>query len=244
MYPILCQIGPLTVYAYGVMLAVAALVCAFLLQREFRRNHLPAEVVFDFVFWVVVSGIIGCRVFYILLNLPFFLENPTEIVMIHHGGLAWQGGVVTGIAAASIFLHLRKWPLFKTFDLVVPYLALGQAIGRVGCFLNGCCYGKPVSGGIYFPVHQAHLHPTQLYEAFGLVVLFFTLKGFSRLKKFDGEIFILYVIFASVLRFIVEFFRADHTLIWGILSIFQILTLFFMSVAIYAYLYLKGRPRQ
>jgi len=226
------------------MLAVAALVCTFLLQKEFARNQLPGELIFDFVFWVVMSGIIGCRIFYILLNLSFFVENPMEIVMIHHGGLAWQGGVVTGIAAALIFMRVKKLPVLKTLDLVAPYIALGQSIGRVGCFLNGCCYGKPLAWGIYFPVHQAQLHPTQLYDSLGLLILFFVLKGFGPRKKFDGEVFILYLIAASFLRFMVEFFRADHTLIWESLSVFQITTLGFMSIALYAYLHLKSRRRQ
>jgi phosphatidylglycerol:prolipoprotein diacylglycerol transferase len=226
------------------MLAVAALVCAFLLQKEFARNQLPGELVFDFVFWVVMSGIIGCRIFYVLLNLSFFVEYPVEIVMIHHGGLAWQGGVVTGIAAALIFIRVKKLPVLKTLDLVAPYIALGQSIGRAGCFLNGCCYGKSLSWGIYFPVHQAHLHPTQLYDSLGLLILFFVLKGFGPRKKFDGEVFILYLIAASFLRFMVEFFRADHTLIWGSLSVFQIMTLCFMSIALYAYLHFKSRRRQ
>jgi len=164
--------------------------------------------------------------------------------MIHHGGLAWQGGVVTGMAAALIFMRVKNLPVRKTLDIVAPYIALGQSIGRVGCFLNGCCYGKPLSWGIYFPVHQAHLHPAQLYDALGLLVLFFVLKELLRLKKFDGQIFILYVIAASLLRFVVEFFRADHTLIGETLSIFQIMTLGFMSLATYAYLYLKSRRRQ
>ena len=243
MHPIFFQIGPLTVYTYGFMLAVAVFVCSFLLQKEFERNHLPGDIVFDLIFWIVLAGIAGCRIFFILLNWDYFVQNPAEIVMLQHGGLAWQGGLIAGSIAGLVLIRKRKLPLLKTLDILAPYAALGQSIGRVGCLLNGCCYGQPVSWGLFFPVYQTRLHPTQLYESVGLLVIFLILKQAQERPRFQGEIFIFYLWLASILRFSVEFFRADHELIFGFLSIFQIMTVFFLGVAAYAYLQLESRRR-
>ncbi len=241
MHPILGQIGPLTIYAYGLMLAVAVFVCAYLLQKEFERRELPGEVACDLVFWIVLSGVAGCRIFFILLNLRFFIDNPGEILMLQHGGLAWQGGLMAGSLAAIILVQRKKLPFFKTLDLFVPYVALGQAIGRVGCLLNGCCYGKPVAWGLYFPVYEARLHPTQVYESLGLLAVFLILKSALHRPHRDGGILVLYLVLASLLRFAVEFFRADHELLLWNLSVFQIMTLIFLGIAAYGYLQLKNR---
>lgn len=241
MFPVICTIGPLTVYSYGLMLALAAVVCTFLLQKEAKQIGAAPLLVADLSFWVIISGIIGGRLFFILLNLSYFRENPSEIIMLQRGGLAWQGALIAGSLAVFIFIKQKNMPLAKTLDFVAPYAALGQAIGRIGCFLNGCCYGREVWWGIFFPAHQARLHPTQLYDAVGLFFIFLFLKKYQNLVKRPGEVFILYLIMAAALRFFVEFFRADHTeIFWG-LSIFQLVSLGICAIAIYGYLYLKSR---
>ncbi|MEW5895176.1 MAG: prolipoprotein diacylglyceryl transferase, partial [Candidatus Omnitrophota bacterium] len=209
MHPTLCRVGPLTIYSFGVMVALAAIICSVLMAREsVRRGYRSSEVV-DFVFWTVLSGIVGARIFYVLLNISFFLKHPLQIVLIHEGGLAWQGGFFLAGVFVFVFIKKKHWPLWQTADFIAPYLALGHAIGRIGCFLNGCCYGREVPWGIYFPVHDAHLHPTQLYESLSLFILFFLLKYFQK-KTQAGQTFAFYLIAASFIRFIVEFFRADH----------------------------------
>jgi len=225
MYPVICKIGPLQVYSYGLMLALAVIVCTHWMSREARRLRLSAELIYDLVFWVVIGGILGGRIFYILLNWNFFLQHPAEIVMVQHGGLAWQGALMVGSLAGVVFIRRRKLALGPMLDLAAPYIALGQAIGRVGCFLNGCCYGREVSWGIYFPVHGARLHPTQLYSAVGLLLIFLILKKFRRLRKVPGQVLVLYLMLASVQRFCIEFWRADHEVIWAGLSIFQIMSI-------------------
>ena len=236
MFPIVCQIGPFTVYSYGVMLAVAVMVCTFLLSRDARALGISSEKIFDFVFWVVLSGIAGARLFFILLNFNYFVNNPWEVVMIQKGGLAWQGSLILGTIAALVYIRKQRLPPASFLDIVAPYAALGQAIGRVGCFLNGCCYGKPLVWGIFFPVHQTKLHPTQLYDSLGLLLIFFVLKKYQRLNKIPGRVFILYLILASLQRFIIEFFRADHEILLFGLSIFQVICLVLVFAAIAAYL--------
>ncbi|MFA5060347.1 MAG: prolipoprotein diacylglyceryl transferase family protein, partial [Candidatus Omnitrophota bacterium] len=132
----------------------------------------------------------------------------------------------------------------KIADLVAPYLALGQAIGRLGCFLNGCCYGKAVSWGLFFPVHGAHLHPVQLYTSFDLLIIFFILKKYQRLERNSGETFVLYLILASLERFCMEFLRADHVQVWLGLSIFQIVSITIFAAATYVILLIRSRRKK
>jgi phosphatidylglycerol:prolipoprotein diacylglycerol transferase len=139
---------------------------------------------------------------------------------------------------------LKKLPLWPTLDLVVPYAALGQAIGRLGCFLNGCCQGKPVSWGIYFPVHQASLHPTQLYSAASLLLIFVLLKSLRKLNLHAGSLFFWYLILASGERFFVQFLRADYDPVWGGLGVFQIVNVvtILLALVIYGNIHLNRRP--
>ena len=183
MHPIICKIGPFTVYSYGVMMAIAVLVCSTLLSKDAKRLKIKPEIIFDLVFWVVLFGILGARVFYVLLNLEYFRQNPLEIVMIQNGGLAWQGGLVFGMLAGFFYIRRHALAFRETLDLIAPYVALGHSIGRIGCFLNGCCYGKEVSWGIYFPLYRAHLHPTQLYESASLFLIFLVLRKFKELFR-------------------------------------------------------------
>jgi phosphatidylglycerol:prolipoprotein diacylglycerol transferase len=233
MHPLICKIGPFPIYSFGVAMAVAVILCAYLLAAEAKRKGIDVDVIFDLVFWVVVSGIIGARIFFIVLNVEYFWEYPAEIFQVQNGGIAWQGGLIGGIVAGLIFIRKKKSPLWPTLDMAAPYLALGQAVGRVGCFFNGCCYGKEFEWGIYFPVHDATLHPAQLYDSLGLVLIFVILRILQDKWNKPGQIFISYLVLASTLRFCVEFVRADHqTLILG-LSIFQVVTILVVSVSLF-----------
>jgi phosphatidylglycerol---prolipoprotein diacylglyceryl transferase len=221
MHPILCSIGPLTIYSFGFMLAMAVLVCSYLFGRDTQKAGIPKETAYDFVFWTALTGVIGARVFYILLNLDIFMSDPSEIIKLQNGGLAWQGGLIFSVANAFFYLRKHRLPVLKFLDLAAPYGALGQAIGRIGCFLNGCCYGKPVWWGPYFPVHDAHLHPTQIYESSALFAGFIVLRILNKKNLSEGRVFAIYLMFAAAVRFIVQFFRDDHDPVWFGLSIFQ-----------------------
>lgn len=233
MHPVICQIGPLTVYSFGLMLAIAVLVCSILLARDAKAVNIAPDVIYDFSLWMIVAGIIGSRVFFIFLNLPDFVADPQQIFMVQNGGLAWQGGLVFGCLAGILFARKKKLSLRMMADLAAPYLALGQAIGRLGCFFNGCCYGKPVAWGLYFPVHHAHLYPTQLFDTVMLGGIFFILKAYRKHAKIQGEVFVLYLILAALERFINEFFRGDHINTAVGLSIFQIVSLIILIIGIY-----------
>ena len=210
-----------TIYSYGLMLAIAVVVSTLLLAYDAHRSNINADIIFDLVFWAVIGGIVGARMFYVALNYPFFMKHPNEIIMIQNGGLAWQGGLILGSIVVVQFIKLKKLPLSPMLDILVPYLALGQSFGRIGCFLNGCCYGRVFDGGIYFPVHDATLYPTQLYLSVGYLIIFIILNQYKRFSEMPGLVFASYLILASSLRFGVEFFRADHEILFFGLSIFQ-----------------------
>lgn len=200
------------------MLAAAIVVCSVLLTRDAVKAGISRDMIYDFTFWVILGGILLARVYYVGINWEFFAANPLEMIMLNHGGLAWQGGFVGGTAAGILFVRLRKVRLRQFMDLVAPYVALGQSIGRIGCFFNGCCYGKPWIHGLFFPTQGAKLYPTQLFETSGLFAIFLVLKMLQRKPHAPGMIFVYYLWLAAIERFVVEFFRGDHTLLWGGLS--------------------------
>ena len=243
MHPVLLQIGPFTVYSYGAMLAAAVLVCAWGLGRDAAKMGLSKDTAYDLLFWTAAGGIIGARVFYVALYWEHFMEMPLEVLMLNHGGLAWQGGFAGGILAGFMWCKRRALPFRQMLDLAAPYVALGQAVGRLGCFFNGCCFGRPWLHGIYFPVYHQRLHPTQLYEAGGLFLIFIFLKFYAclpagrrpRWLHGQGTVFVMYLWLAAIERFSVEFFRADHEeLRWG-LSLFQYIAIAIFIAGIIAF---------
>lgn len=242
MFPVICTIGPITIYSYGLMMAVAVLVCARLMAREAGRRALSPEMIYDLALWCVVGGISGARIFYILLNISYFTASPQDIIMIQKGGLAWQGGFIGGALAGAVFTRRRRISLAVITDLAAPFLALGQAIGRIGCFLNGCCYGRPLAWGVYCPVHGERLHPTQLYDTVALFFIFLLLRRLYRRPHRPGQIFVWYLILASAERFINEFFRGDHVTTVAGLSVFQWMSLAFLAIAGVAQWWIIRRP--
>ena len=135
-----------------------------------------------------------------------------DIFFIWKGGLAFYGGMILAIIASSVFIRKNKMPFCKTADLIVPYVALGHSIGRIGCFLNGCCYGKPVQESflsVLFPGQTLHRHPTELYASLALLAIFVILKVVERKTHFDGFIIGLYLILYSIQRFFIDFLRGD-----------------------------------
>jgi phosphatidylglycerol:prolipoprotein diacylglycerol transferase len=207
------------------MLAVAVLVCTYLLSLDAKRYDISPDTAYDLVFWCMLWGIIGARIFYVFIEWSYFSDNLWEIPMLQKGGLAWQGGFLGGALAGVWFARRKKLSLRPVLDLTAPYIALGQSIGRIGCFLNGCCYGKPVAWGIYYPVHNARLYPTQLFECVGLFIIFLILKKAQAKPHQAGFIFVYYLWLAAIERFIVEFYRADHVTYWLNFSLAQFVAL-------------------
>ncbi len=232
MLPEICQIGPFPIYAYGLMLVLAFFVSSYLASLQAKREGVDPDLIFNLCFLVFISGIIGARVFYVLNSLSFYLRNPLETIMLQHGGLAWFGGVIFGALAAILFIKKNKLGLLRILDLLVPFIALGQAIGRIGCLLNGCCFGRVSTFGIYFKVFDQVLIPTQLYSSLLLLLIFFVLRFMQGKKHLPGQILCAYLFLYSIKRFFIEYFRNDSPRIFYGLTIFQLLSLAMFVVSL------------
>jgi phosphatidylglycerol:prolipoprotein diacylglycerol transferase len=233
MHPKLITIGSFTIYTYGFFIAAAFLLGMSWTMREARYRGLNPKLVSDLGFYLILGGILGARLLYVLINPRYFLEHPLEIFMFWKGGLVFLGGAIVGAICGYVFLRKRNQPLWPWLDAVAPGLALGQAVGRLGCFAAGCCYGTKCTlpwavtfthpdslAPLYVP-----LHPTQIYHSLaGLVTFIFLLVAKKRLKG-SGQLMGLFLILYAFFRFSIEFFRGDYRGSIGILSVTQILAL-------------------
>lgn len=231
MYPELFKIGPFTVYSYGLMLVAAFLVSSALAKAQAKKEKIDPDSTFNLLFTVFISGIIGARLFYIVENINYYITNPAEIIMMQHGGLSWFGGLICGVLSGGIYSKRRNLPIYKVLDLVAPFVALGQSIGRIGCLLNGCCFGRITDFGVYFPVHRSVLIPTQAYSSLAMVFIFIFLRFLQERPHREGRIFFTYLLLYSLKRFLIEFWRADNARIFLGLSLFQLISagIFFLS---------------
>ena len=233
MHPILLKLGPLTLHTYGVALTVALLVASWLAAR--RARAMPPELAAmtpaqsaDFACLSLAGRIAGARLLYVLLEWDFFGRSPQEILALWHGGLVWYGGFLGGVLAGWLYARAKRLAFWRVMDHWIPFLALGHAIGRFGCFFNGCCYGRPTSAwyGVVFPGQAAPVVPTQLFEAAGLVVLYVILRLLQRpsLLSRPGGLFGVYLISYGGLRFLLEFLRGDQTPWWAGLTLQQLIS--------------------
>jgi phosphatidylglycerol:prolipoprotein diacylglycerol transferase len=170
---------------------------------------------------MVVAGVIGARLFYVALNWQIYMQDPLEILMIQHGGLAWQGSFIVGGLSGYLFLRKHNLPVRPMLDLAAPYVALGQVFGRMGCFLNGCCYGRPVSWGVQFPFDDNPLHPTQLYASGALFLIFLFLMWRKQQPHYAGQIFVWYLVLMAFQRGVIQFARYDYEPWFAGLGVFQ-----------------------
>ena len=233
MYPVICQFGPISIYSYGVSLSLAFAIATFLARQEAVTRGVGPEKILNLAIGLVICGVFGARLLYILQNLEFYLQYPAETIMLHKGGLSFYGGFILATVWALFFLRHQRLAIFATLDIIAPFLALAQAIGRIGCFLNGCCYGYPTnfSLAVRFPGELSTRHPIQLYSSLALLIIFIILRLIQTKKRksaFSGEVFLLYCVFYSTLRFFIEYMRADNLRIWANLTLHQ-----FISLAIF-----------
>jgi phosphatidylglycerol---prolipoprotein diacylglyceryl transferase len=241
MHPVLIKFGNVTIYSYGLMIALGFLLGIVLAMREARRMGENPEKIMDLSFYILVAAIVGSRLFYVMTAWDFFVDNPVEIIKIWNGVLVFYGGFIGAVLTAVVYMRLHRLPTWKTADILAPSLALGQAIGRVGCFLAGCCYGRASDApwAVTFtdqaclaPLNTP-LHPTQLYSAFTNLIIFGILLVFSRRNTLTGRVFWTYVLLYGVTRSIIESLRGDFrgAEILGLLSISQALGLTSAAVA-------------
>ena len=244
MHPIFFRVGPTGVRFYPVMIALAFIAGAMLGEREARRKGFAPGLVYDLLFYLLITAIVGARLYYVFFSEPYwFITHPFEILAIWKGGLALHGGIIGGLLASIWFCKKRGFPVWRVSDVLAPSVILGQAIGRVGCTLNGCSYGRPTTlpWGIVFKDPDSlaplniPLHPTQIYEMTSDFILFAVL--WSRRKKitFDGQLFLTYMIGYGIIRFFLEFFRDDSLFLFNLVPVAHVVSIviFFAGLIIY-----------
>lgn len=232
MHPIAFHSGVFTVHWYGVMMAVAFIIGLWTASRRAVRDGINPERIVDLGPWLIVGTIIGARAVYVITywNDSFAGQSFWEIFRVWNGGLVYYGGLIGAALACLIYVRWKGLPTWKTADALTPSIPLGYVFGRIGCFLNGCCFGKPCSlpWAVRFPnqspawYQQFHehligefarslpVHPTQLYDSLLNLVLYLGLAWLYRRKKFDGEVFGGYLVCYALTRSFVESFRGDY----------------------------------
>jgi len=218
MFPDLISIGPFTIHTYGFFVAVGFAVGILTAVKVGKTQGVPSQQVMDMAFVMIVWAIIGSRLFYVLINFSYYKAHPLDIIKIWQGGLVFSGGLVATAAAMWGYLRRHRLAFWSTGDLWAPSLALGQAIGRFGCFMAGCCYGRPTgsSWGVMFTHPQSlaplniPLYPTQMFEVGSGFAVFLALIFLHGKKKFEGQVFLWYLILHSTARLFVERFRGDE----------------------------------
>ncbi|MDD8026136.1 MAG: prolipoprotein diacylglyceryl transferase [Acidobacteriota bacterium] len=222
MKPILFKLGPLTIHSYGFMMALGVALALWFIYRQAKKGGLDAPRLLDAAFYIMIAALLGAKLILLLSNAGYYLKNPKELIWIARTGGVFQGGLVFGVLFALWYFRRHKMPTWKIADIVVPALALGHGFGRIGCFLAGCCYGTECALPWQATFHSeyAHnltgiplgmpLHPVQIYESalnfLNALILFLVLRK----KRFDGQVFCLYILNYSVIRYFTEFFRGDH----------------------------------
>jgi phosphatidylglycerol---prolipoprotein diacylglyceryl transferase len=217
MHPVLIRFGDISIYTYGFFIAVGFVVGILLAKKEAARVGIDPDLIMDLSFYIIISAIVGSRLFYVLTMPETYLKKPLEIFKIWNGGLVFYGGFILALITAIFFIVKRKAPLWKTADIFAPSVAIGQFFGRLGCFSAGCCYGKicdlPWAVTFRHPESLAPigipLHPSQLYHALGNFLIFAILQKMKNKKKFHGQLFWTYVALDGGIRCFLEIFRGD-----------------------------------
>ena len=252
MHSTLFQIGDFTVHAFGLCLALGFLAgwnAAVYLYKAIRRN--PDDLS-GLVVTMMISGVLGGRVAYVLEHWTSeFKDNPMQIFRIDQGGLMFYGGLILAAIAASIYIRLKKENFFETADIIMTCLPIGQAFGRIGCFMHGCCHGAQASWGVCFPkgspawllqvgegqiprtaLSSLPVIPTQLFESGAAALLFLGLFfGAPKLRKYPGLATALYLDGYAIIRFCIEIMRGDVRMAVGIFSISQFISLCLMALS-------------
>jgi phosphatidylglycerol---prolipoprotein diacylglyceryl transferase len=252
-YPILLKVGSFELRSYGVVIAFAILAAYMLARREAARRGMDPRFAEDFAFFAILFGILGARLYYIAFFDPgMFLRQPLMVLALWKGGLAIHGALLAGLLTGIWFCRKRGVSFWTFADTLAPALILGQAIGRLACFLNGDAYGIPTSvpWAITFtdPNALAPLgvprHPTQLYEM-GLNLLLFGLLWILRKRRLaPGQPFLLYTGGYAVIRFVVEAFREDQLQFAGGVSAAQTLSVLVLAGTLLAFALLRRYGRR
>ena len=257
MYPLLLELGPVSIYTYGVLLAAAYLIGLWLAAVRARARGLDGARVTDLGIYVLVSAFVGAKLLLVVVEFDHLRQDPARIWTLVRSAGVFYGGLLLAVAVAFWQMRRHRLPVWTTCDAFAPGIALGQAVGRVGCLLAGCCYGRPTElpWGVTFtnPLAAANvgtpldvsLHPTQLYESgAALAILGLLLLGERRGTGFPGRTFWSYLLLYPCARFAIEFLRGDpRGAVFDSLSTSQFVSLLIVPVSIVMLLRLRASER-
>jgi len=254
MYPDLLTIGPITLHTYGLFVALGFFVGLLITAKLGKSEGFSPQQIMDMGFIIILSAIIGSRVMYVLMNTAYYTHAPLDMFKIWEGGLVFSGGVIGVILTMLWHIKRHGLPLGKTADLWTPAIAIGQGIGRIGCFMAGCCYGKPTDSifGVVFTHPKSlatplnvPLHPTQIYSSLSGFVIFLVVMLLYTKKKFEGQVFLWFLIMHSTARLAIERFRGDDRgiLLGSNMSVTQLLAVLVLITAVGILLVVKSKRK-
>ncbi|MBN2356016.1 prolipoprotein diacylglyceryl transferase [candidate division KSB1 bacterium] len=225
MHPVLFKFGSFELRSYGLMLAISFILGIYIAVRRAKARNIDGDRIMDLSVVVIIASIVGARLLYVLFHLEEFAGHWTDTFnpfqssgQVGIAGLTMLGGVVLAVISALVYLRIKKLPMLRIADIVIPVFFLGEAITRVGCYLNGCCFGTPCEHGIFcvtFPPESAAgsifqnvpLHPAQLYSSFYALAMFVVMMVLDRRRYYDGFLFYLFFVLYGIGRLIIDFFR-------------------------------------
>lgn len=221
MYPEIIRIGNFPINTYGVFLALAFLGAIMVTVRLGARDGLPRERIYDLCLWMLLASLVSSKLL-MLLTEPEYRAHPAQLFSLDflRSGGVFYGGLIGAVVTGYFLMRRFKLPWWKTADACAPGIALGNVLGRQGCFAAGCCWGKPTTlpWGVKFTElgHEitgvptgVPLHPTQLYESFAMLIVFFFLLWLHRRRRFSGQVILAYALLYASIRFAIEFLRDD-----------------------------------
>ena len=256
--------GGVRVFGFGASIVVAFITATWLASWRAKREKLDPEVILDMAFWVVFSGMVGARLFYCYEYWGQEIKSVWDILQYWKGGIVFYGGIVGGSIAFLVYRKYRPFPLRPYMDVMAPSIAIGIFFGRIGCFLNGCCYGDAcqLPWAVSFPKNsppwQHHeflqliprdalwslpVHPTQIYAAIDGLVLLLLLSAYYPLRRRDGEVMGLLMITYPVTRFLVEFLRNDEGAFFAGMTISQNISVALFAAALCYWTWLFRQPK-
>jgi phosphatidylglycerol---prolipoprotein diacylglyceryl transferase len=235
----LFSLGPIHIYFFGLMIALGIIAALLFAERQGKIRGIDEDTIYNITILVVISGVIGARLFYVLFYNPsYYFRNPKELFQISEGGLSIHGGIFTAILAGIFYCKRKNISFFKLADIIVMAVALAQGIGRIGCDVFGKAMGNTAPWGI--TIAGQILHPAQVYEFILDYILFVVLLRRSQKQKYEGELFSIYIISFPIIRAIVEFFRINPT-VWGPFSISHLLSLVLIIPGVIVWIYVKKK---
>lgn len=265
MHPVLFRFGGFTIHWYGVMMAAGFLAGLAMVGALAGRAGRPFSFASDLLFWVMLGGILGARAAHVLARWQTYLAEPITILRIDQGGLVYYGGFIGAAAALCVFARIQRIRPWDLTDLVIPALPLGHALGRIGCFLNGCCHGKPCDSALAvqypaespawitqvyagritrFEPFSLPVYPTQFYAAaVNLVICLVLVRAYVHRTR-RGAVTALYLVLYPVTRFLVEFLRGDVRSHWGYWSSAQVVSLGLFAVGLALWFWSRNAKNQ